>query len=94
MQDKIISPAGRPITSLGIGSRVRLINDPNSPVMVIVSGIANPQGVQVGWACGWFTPSLKPEGGVMSDEALRQANTWNSIQLAIDAIEVYQEGAK
>jgi hypothetical protein len=84
--EKIISTNERPITSLGIGSKVVLRGDPNSPVMVIISGIAGQNGVQM----GWFSPGISPNVGTEKAPAFMQNPqfaSWNCIQLATEAIE-------
>ncbi len=91
MNDKIISTNGRAISSIGIGSKVRLIGDENSPVMIVVSGVADNRGIQMGWACGWFTPGFYPEYNSAGNRVPcenKQSATWNCIQLATEAIEL------
>ena len=78
----VINTLGQAVSSLGIGSEVVLRGDRNSPRMIVVSGVADNRGIQMGWACGWFCPATR------TPRADNQGSTFNVIQLATEAIEL------
>jgi len=99
----IISPAGHPISSVGLGSRVVLRRDPHSPVMTCIAPVL-PQNSEriIGWVCAWFNTTFSEGismdtgmqtavGGPVFEKVYIGAKTFNTIQLPIELIELAEE---
>jgi hypothetical protein len=91
MSASIISPHNnRPVSSIGIGSRVTLKGDLGSPVMTAVMPLLQQgQDVIVGWVVGWFNTTYDKTPGTTDDYTVNK--TWNQVQFPLDCLELAQE---
>lgn len=93
MSDNVIkSVDGKPLRAIEVGKRVTLKGDENSPVMVVVSGVADQRSGQLmGFACGYFMPAAQPSNANPSRfEKIgdNQMSQWQVIQVAAEALEL------
>ena len=91
---EIIDPRGRAVSSVGLGSRVVLKGDLDSPVMTAIAPMYQQNtGLDVvAWVCGWFNTASSPQrdsmGNELVDEPWHTTRQWNQIQLPLPCIEL------
>lgn len=89
MPASVISPNGQMVSSISPGKRVRLKGDSNSPEMTVVAMVTQQGTGQImGAACGWSIPAIMNINGVPVAAENKQTSQFQSVQLALDAIEL------